>query len=108
MSFFGPPGGGGAPNFDRKKYEHLTMALRQTVLERARNRCQKCSTKFGPSVEPRFENINGDKKDNRPVNLRALCPGCYKEVEERLAKKKGLMGGLRKALDKVPVDFKKK
>jgi len=107
VSFFGPPGGE-APKFDRKKYEHLTMALRQTVLERARSRCQKCSTKFGPSVEPHFENINGDRKDNRPSNLRALCPACYREVEERMSKKKGLVGGLRKALDKVPVDFKKK
>jgi hypothetical protein len=53
MSFFGPPGGTG-PTFDKKKYEHLTMALKQTVLERAHNRCQKCSTKFSPSVQPMF------------------------------------------------------
>ena len=107
MSFFGPPGGNG-PTFDRKKYEHLTMPLRQTVLERAHNRCQKCSVKFSPSVPPHFENINGDKKDNRPVNVRALCATCYKEVEEKMAKKKGFIGGLRKAFDKVPVDFSKK
>ncbi|HEX6560464.1 MAG TPA: hypothetical protein VFA15_00355 [Nitrososphaera sp.] len=106
MSFFGPPGGNG-PTFDAKKYGTLTMAIRQTVLERARNRCQKCSTKFGPSIEPHFEHINGGKKDNRPQNLRALCPNCYKAVEERENKKKGVLGGLRKALDKVPVDFKK-
>jgi 5-methylcytosine-specific restriction protein A len=106
VSFFGPPGGQG-PTFDKKKYEHLTMSLRQTVLERAHNRCQKCSTKFSPSVQPHFENINGSKKDNRPINLRALCAGCYKAVEEKAAKKKGIMGGLRKAFDKMPVDFKK-
>lgn len=105
MSFFGPPGGG--PTFDRKKYEHLTMAIRQTVLERAHNRCQKCSVKFSPSVQASFEHINGSKKDNRPQNLRALCPNCYKEIEEKESKKKGLMGGLRKVFDKVPVDFKK-
>jgi 5-methylcytosine-specific restriction endonuclease McrA len=105
MSFFGPPPGGA--NFDPKKYANLTMAIRQTVLERAKNRCQKCSVKFSPSVEPHFEHINGSKKDNRPVNLRALCANCYKAVEEKEQKKKGFVGGLRKALDKVPVDFKK-
>lgn len=107
MSFFGPPGGTG-PSVDPKKYGTLTRAIRQTVLERARNRCQKCSTKFGPAVEPHFEHINGSKKDNRPQNLRALCPACYKIVEEKEAKKKGFIGGLRKAFDKVPVDFNKK
>ncbi|HVX02065.1 MAG TPA: HNH endonuclease signature motif containing protein [Nitrososphaera sp.] len=106
MSFFGPPGGDG-PAFDAKKYGTLTMAIRQTVLERARSRCQKCSVKFGPSVEPQFEHINGSKKDNRPKNLRALCPNCYKAVEERENKKKGVFGGLRRAFEKVPVDFKK-
>lgn len=106
MSFFDPPGATG-PAFDAKKYGTLTMSIRQTVLERAHSRCQKCSAKFSPSVEPHFEHINGSKKDNRPKNLRALCPSCYKAVEERERKKKGVLGGLRKALDKVPVDFKK-
>jgi 5-methylcytosine-specific restriction protein A len=106
VSFFGPPGGAG-PSFDAKKYGVLTMSIRQTVLERAGKRCQKCSTKFGPAVEPHFEHINGSKKDNRPQNLRALCANCYKAVEEKENKKKGMLGGLRKVLDKVPVDFKK-
>src|SRR3712207_7475742 len=43
VSFFGPPS---SPSYDKKKYEHLTLAIRQTVLERAHNRCQKCSVKF--------------------------------------------------------------
>jgi 5-methylcytosine-specific restriction protein A len=106
MSFFGPPGGTG-PSFDPKKYGTLTMAIRQTVLERAKNRCQKCSVKFSPSVAPHFEHINGSKKDNRPQNIRALCPNCYKVIAEREEKKKGLIGGLRKVMEKVPVDFKK-
>ncbi|NOJ26881.1 MAG: hypothetical protein DA330_02575 [Nitrososphaera sp.] len=104
MSFFGPPNPGA--NFDRKKYEHLTMALRQTVLERARNRCQKCSVKFGPSVQPQFEHINGSKKDNRPINIRALCPECFKAVEDK-ENRKGLMGNVKSALDKLPFDLKK-
>ncbi|AFU59370.1 hypothetical protein Ngar_c24460 [Candidatus Nitrososphaera gargensis Ga9.2] len=105
MSFFGSSSGG--PSFDKKKYEHLTLAIKQTVLERARNRCQKCGVKFTPSVQPQFEHINGSKKDNRPINLRALCPECFKEVEEKERKNKGMFGGMRSVLRRIPVDLDK-
>src|SRR5947209_2282375 len=93
MSFFG--GGSDAPTYDKKKYEHLTLSLRQTVLERAHNRCQKCSVKFSPSVEPHFEHINGTRKDNRPINLRALCPQCFKSVEKKEKSSGGLLSGIK-------------
>lgn len=105
VSFFGPPSEG--PSFDRKKYEHLTLAIRQTVLERAHSRCQKCSVKFSPSVQPHFEHINGSLKDNRPVNLRALCSECFKAVEEKEKTRKGVLGGVRSVLRKIPVDLNK-
>ena len=92
MSFFGGPSD--APSYDKKKYENLSMSIRQTVLERARSRCQKCSVKFGPSNPPHFEHINGSRKDNRPINLRALCAGCFKAVEEK-EKSKGLLDGIK-------------
>jgi 5-methylcytosine-specific restriction endonuclease McrA len=92
VSFFGPPSG---PSQDKKKYEHLTLAIRQTVLERARNRCQKCRVKFTPSVQPQFEHINGSLKDNRPVNLRALCPECFKSVEKKEKSRQGIFGRMR-------------
>ncbi len=93
VSIFGAPSGG--PSFDKKKYEHLTLAIRQTALERARNRCQKCGVKFSPSVQPQFEHINRSLKDNRPINLRALCPECFKPVEEKEKKSKGMFGNIR-------------
>lgn len=105
VSFFGPPSGG--PSFDKKKYEHLTLAIRQTVLERARNRCQKCRVKFSPSVQPQFEHINRSLKDNRPINLRALCPECFKPVEEKEKKSKGMFGNISGVFRRIPVDFKK-
>jgi 5-methylcytosine-specific restriction protein A len=105
VSFFGPPSGG--PSYDKKKYEHLTLAIRQTVLERARSRCQKCSVKFSPSVQPHFEHINGSLKDNRPINLRALCPECFKAVEKKEKSKKGMFDNMRSVLRKIPVDFEK-
>jgi 5-methylcytosine-specific restriction protein A len=92
MSFFGPPSDAG---YDKKKYEHLTLAIRQTVLERAHNRCQKCSIKFSPRSPPHFEHINGTLKDNRPVNLRALCPECFKLVENKEKERKGIFSRMR-------------
>jgi len=105
VSFFGPPSEG--PSYDKKKFEHLTLAIRQTVLERARSRCQKCSVKFSPSVQPGFEHINGSLKDNRPINLRALCPQCFRAVEEKEKSKKGVLGGMRSVLRRIPVDLGK-
>ena len=92
MSFFGPPS---SPSYDKKKYEHLTLAIRQTVLERAHNRCQKCSVKFKPSTPPQFQHINGSLKDNRPANLRALCSECFKLVEDNEKNRKGIFGRMR-------------
>jgi hypothetical protein len=105
VSFFGPPSDG--PSYDKKKYEHLTLALRQTVLERARGRCQKCHVKFSPSVQPHFEHINGSLKDNRPINLRALCLECYKVIEAKEKTKKGMFGSMRSVLRRIPVDLNK-
>ena len=92
VSFFDPPS---SPSYDKKKYEHLTLAIRQTVLERAHNRCQKCSVKFNPRMPPQFEHINGSLKDNRPVNLHALCSECFKSVENKEKNKKGIFGRMR-------------
>ena len=91
MSFFG---GTSNEKVDKSKYEHLTMSIRQTVLERARHRCQKCSVKFSASIYPQFEHINGSLKDNRPVNLHALCPACFKSVEKKESRK-GIVDNMR-------------
>lgn len=95
MSFFG---GGSSSNIDKSKYEHLTLSIRQTVLERARYRCHGCSKKFGPSNHPHFEHINGSLKDNRPTNLRPLCSECFKAVEKKETKKSGFLGGMRNTI----------
>jgi 5-methylcytosine-specific restriction endonuclease McrA len=91
LSFFG---GSSNEKVDKSKYEHLTMSIRQTVLERARHRCQKCSVKFSASIYPQFEHINGSLKDNRPVNLHALCPACFKFVEKKESRK-GIVHNMR-------------
>jgi 5-methylcytosine-specific restriction endonuclease McrA len=82
MSFFGNTEG-----VDRSKYEHLTMSIKQTVLEKAHHRCHGCNMRFNGVTQSFFEHINGSKKDNRPENLRALCSKCFKKVEKKENKK---------------------
>jgi 5-methylcytosine-specific restriction endonuclease McrA len=95
LSFFG---GDSNSNVDKRKYENLTLSIKQTVLERARYRCHSCSRKFGPSNHPNFEHINGSLKDNRPTNLRPLCSECFKDVAKKETKKGGLLGNMRNTI----------
>ncbi|WP_172602050.1 HNH endonuclease [Candidatus Nitrosocosmicus franklandus] len=77
MSFFGNAAGSNSRKKD--KYKELTLAIKQIVLERAKHRCQICSKKLSGTNSPHFIHISGSKKDNRPENLRAICPACYEE-----------------------------
>ena len=77
MSFFGNASGNSNKTNNRLKYKELTLAIKQTVLERAKNRCQNCSKKLSGSNQPYFHHINGSTKDNRPENIRVLCKECY-------------------------------
>ncbi|HZA42544.1 MAG TPA: hypothetical protein VE504_02095 [Nitrososphaeraceae archaeon] len=90
MSFFGNASG---DSIDKSKYKHLTMSIKQTVLEKAHHRCHSCNIRFHGSTQAYFEHINGSKKDNRPGNLRALCSNCFKKVEKK-ENKKGLFSSL--------------
>jgi 5-methylcytosine-specific restriction endonuclease McrA len=97
LSFFGT---GNSENVDKKKYESLTLSIRQTVLERSHHRCQKCSVKFRGSNGPFFEHINGSLKDNRPSNLRSLCDKCFEHVKKKESRK-GFFGSMRNNLGQV-------
>ena len=77
MSFFGNASGNNSKSKNREKYKELTLGIKQTVLERSKNRCQSCSKKLSGSNQPQFQYINGSKKDNRPENLRVLCSECF-------------------------------
>lgn len=77
LSFFGNASGNNSKSKNREKYKELTLGIKQTVLERSKNRCQSCSKKLSGSNQPQFQHINGSKKDNRPENLRALCSECF-------------------------------
>jgi len=77
LSFFGNASGNNSKSKNRDKYKELTLAIKQTVLEKSKNRCQNCSKKLSGSNQPRFQHINKSKKDFRPENLRVLCLECY-------------------------------
>jgi 5-methylcytosine-specific restriction endonuclease McrA len=77
LSFFGNASGNSNKASNRLKYKELTLGIKQTVLERAKNRCQSCSKKLSGSNQPYFHHINGSTKDNKPENIRALCKECY-------------------------------
>jgi 5-methylcytosine-specific restriction endonuclease McrA len=79
LSFFGNTSGNNSKGKNREKYKELTLAIKQIVLERSKNRCQNCSKKLSGSTQPQFYHINGSKKDNRPENLRVLCLECYED-----------------------------
>jgi len=75
LSFFGNAAGNNSKK--RDKYKELTLAIKQIVLERAKHRCQDCSKKLSGTNSPNFINLSGSKKDNRPENLRVVCPECF-------------------------------
>ena len=85
---------------NKKKFQKINLGIRQTVLERARYRCQGCSIKFNTQDTPFFSHINGSLKDNRPSNLKALCKDCYNKTGEQKIKD-NVVGKIRSLIRRV-------
>jgi 5-methylcytosine-specific restriction protein A len=98
LSFFGNASGNNNKSKNRDKYKELTLAIKQIVLERSKNRCQNCSKKLSGSNQPQFYHINGSLKDNRPENLRAFCLECYEDESPK--KKQNMLSSLKKIISK--------
>ena len=84
----------------KKKFHKINLGIRQTVLERARYRCQGCSLKFNTQDIPFFAHINGSLKDNSPGNLKALCKECYTKTGEHKIKD-NVAGKIRSLIRRV-------
>lgn len=84
----------------KKKIEKINLGIKQTVLERAKHRCQVCSKKFNNQETPFFNHINGSLKDNRPANLKALCKECFEITGENKIKD-NMFGRIRCIIRKV-------
>jgi hypothetical protein len=50
--------------------------VRDTILEKQKNKCANCNTKIYPPLL-HFDHINGNRSDNRISNCQALCPNCH-------------------------------
>ncbi|MGD1835584.1 MAG: hypothetical protein ACPKPY_13600 [Nitrososphaeraceae archaeon] len=70
----------------KKKITKINLGVRQTVLERAKYKCQTCSKRFNNNEQPKFYHINGSLKDNSPANLKALCEKCFAGTGENKIK----------------------
>jgi 5-methylcytosine-specific restriction endonuclease McrA len=85
---------------NKKKIEKINLGIKQTVLERAKHRCQACSKKFNNQDTPFFYHINGSLKDNRPANLKALCKECFERTGESKIKD-NIVGKIRSLIRRV-------
>ena len=90
----------GKNSHNKKKFQKINLGIRQTVLERARYRCQGCSIKFNTQDTPFFSHINGSLKDNRPANLKALCKECYTKTGGHKIKD-NIVGKIRSLIRRV-------
>ena len=74
-----------------KKTKVLVRVVRQWVLDRDNHRCSICGIgewmKNPLTLE--VDHIDGNHKNNRPENLRALCPNCHSQTETYKAKNSG-------------------
>jgi 5-methylcytosine-specific restriction protein A len=90
----------GKSSNNKKKFPKINLGIRQTVLERARYRCQSCSIKFNTQETPFFAHINGSLRDNSPANLKALCKECFVKTGENKIKN-NMVGKIRSLIRRV-------
>lgn len=66
-------------------YGSLKPFVRRFVFERAQYKCEKCGwsehNPFTGKLALEIDHINGDSSNNRPENLRVLCPNCHSLTE---------------------------
>ena len=78
----------GKSSNNKKKFHKINLGIRQTVLERARYRCQSCSIKFNTQETPFFGHI------------KALCKACYVKTGENKIKD-NMVGKIRSLIRRV-------
>ena len=73
---------------DYSKYPEDWKEIRQTILERAENKCELCGAenykphwKTGNKVILTIAHIDQDRENNKEWNLLALCQRCHLKID---------------------------
>lgn len=83
------------------KRNELSSAIRRYLLDKAQNKCSLCGwskkNKITGKIPLQIDHIDGNSKNNRPENLRVLCPNCHSLTPTFGALNKGKGRGWRHA-----------
>jgi len=73
---------------DRRDYSPEWPAISRAIKRRAKGACELCPAeerkphwKTGSIVVLTGHHVNGDRRDDRPANLLALCQRCHHKLE---------------------------
>ena len=68
------------PGLSGRRNRPTPTATRQRVLRRDRHRCCRC----GATAHLEVHHLNGERGDNRLVNLITLCADCHRTMDRAL------------------------
>ena len=72
----------------KKKRKGASPSMKEEILLRQGSKCKKCPTKFSLKVRPHIDHKDGDRSNNKPSNLQALCPNCHDQKSRRETKRR--------------------
>ncbi|MBX7546553.1 HNH endonuclease signature motif containing protein [Streptomyces sp. NPDC004232] len=75
--------------------QRLKRAMLEQGVDESCSRCGIEAVWQGQPLPLEVDHINGDWRDNRPVNLRFLCPNCHSTTDTYRGRGKGRHGGGR-------------
>ena len=72
----------------KKKRKGASPSTKEEIMLRQGSKCKKCPTKFSLKVRPHIDHKDGDRSNNKPSNLQALCPNCHDQKSRRETKRR--------------------